>query len=108
MSNAIDAALGGGLFGLASLPMTGGGSVGGNVLGQLFGCWIAEAIYGVHDIRTHVVRQWLNTEYARTKVGGVVMVAYRKFGRQLSRGVRGPVRWALKPLFDVALRRALA
>lgn len=102
MSNQIDQAIGSGLFGLATMGLT-AGNVGGYSNGP---CWIAEAIYGMHDIRTHMVRCWLNTEYARTRFGGVVMRVYRKVGRQVAPMVRGPVRWALKPLFDVALRRA--
>ena len=110
MSNAIDTAIGQGLFGLATTPL-GIGNLpggGGSILGGIVNCWIAEAIYGKHDIRTHAVRYWLNTEYARTRVGGIVMAVYRKIGRRIAKGVRGPVRWALKPVFDVALRKALA
>lgn len=92
------------LMGLALAPVTGGGSVFGNAVG----CWVAQAIYGEYDIRTHVIRQWLNTEYARTHVGKVVMTMYRKIGRQIAPFVRGPIRWVMKPLFDIALRKALA
>ena len=106
MSNQIDAALGQGLFGLATAPIT--GFSGGSLLGAGLSCWIAEAIYGKDDIRTHAVRQWLNMEYGKTSMGRVVMAAYRKFGRQVAGWVRGPVRWVLRPLFDIALRRALA
>jgi hypothetical protein len=110
MSNQIDAAIGSGLFGLATTPLGIGGTSGGggSILGSVINCWIAEAVYGQYDIRTHVVRQWLNVEYARTKIGRVVMSIYRKIGRQVVPYVRGPVRWVLKPLFDIALRKALA
>jgi len=104
MSNQIDQAIGGGLFGLATAPIT--GFSGGSLLGAGLSCWIAEAIYGKDDIRTHAVRQWLNAEYARTRVGSMVMAVYRRVGRQVAR-----MRWAcavLKPLFDIALREALA
>ena len=106
-SDAIDQAIGSGLFGLATTPF-GGGSASGGLLGMIPGCWIAQAIYGEYDIRTHMVRQWLNVEYTRTRAGRAVMTVYRKIGRQIAPFVRGPVRWVLKPLFDVALRRALA
>lgn len=95
-----------GILGLATTPF-GGGSASNGLLGLIPGCWIAQAVYGEHDIRTHIVRQWLNAEYARTKIGSVVMKAYRKIGRQIAPFVRGPVRWALKPLFDIALREAM-
>jgi hypothetical protein len=113
MSNAIDAAIGGGLFGLASLPVSGGGSLAGNLFGgggNGWGtlCWIAAAVYGADDIRTHAVRQWLAMEYSRTRIGSVVVGLYRKIGRQIAPLVRGPVRWMLRPVFDMALRRALA
>ena len=104
-------------MGLALAPVTGGGSLFGNLVSGSgsgsgsdsgSGCWIAQAVYGEHDIRTHMVRCWLNAEYARTRVGGAVMALYRMVGRQVAPLVRGPVRWMLKPLFDVALRKALA
>ena len=106
MSNQIDQAIGSGLFGLATMGLTAGG-VGGFANGP-GGCWIAERVYGTWDVRTHAVRQWLNTEYVRTKTGRAVMSVYGKIGRQVAPFVRGPIRWLLKPLFDVALRRALA
>jgi hypothetical protein len=103
-SDNLVAGIGKTLMGLALAPVTGGGSVFGNAVG----CWIAQAIYGEHDIRTHLVRQWLNMEYAQTRTGRVVMAVYRKIGRQVAPYVRGPIRWMLKPLFDAALRKAEA
>lgn len=108
-SDAIDSAIGNGILSLATLPFGAAGGAGsGGLLGMIPGCWIAAAVYGEHDIRTHMVRQWLNVEYVRTGAGRIVMKAYRKIGRQVAPFVRGPVRWILKPLFDVALRKALA
>jgi hypothetical protein len=74
-----------------------------------FGCWIAEAIYGVDDMRTHIVRAWLNDVYSHTFIGGVVMWLYRRFGRGAARMVERSafLRWILKPLFDRALAHAL-
>lgn len=76
--------------------------------GALKGCWIAEAIYGTDDPRTHLLRFWLNGEFSETRTGAAVMAAYRGIGipvAWLARHSR-TVRNALKPLFDVALRRA--
>lgn len=103
-SDSLLGGLGGFATNLALAPVTGGGSLFGNFIN----CWIAQAVYGEHDIRTHAVRQWLNGEYARTKVGGAVMVLYRKFGRQIAPLVKGPLRWVLRPVFDMVLRKALA
>ena len=74
------------------------------------GCWIAEAIYGVDDLRTHLVREWLNTEFVLHPVGKAAMEAYQRFGRQIARLVkkRKFLATALKPIFDCALSHALA
>jgi hypothetical protein len=45
-------------------------------------CWIAEAIYGIDDARTHLVREWLNREFIRRPVGKLVMALYLRFGRK--------------------------
>lgn len=68
-------------------------------------CWIAEAIWGVKDIRTVLVRAWFTVWYEKTKTGSVVMWAYGKFGRRVARWP-----WAvrlLRPLFSVAFIKAV-
>lgn len=74
------------------------------------GCWIAEAIYGVDDPRTHLVRAWLNGPFRRTSTGRLVMWTYIKIGRGVAAMVRasGTLRYMFKPLFDLALTKALA
>jgi hypothetical protein len=73
-------------------------------------CWIAEVLYGVDDLRTHLLRAWLNEEYAKTFVGGLVMKLYRRFGQRIARKLRRHT-WLqrfFRPLFDHWLRRAQA
>lgn len=72
------------------------------------GCWIAEAIYGIDDPRTHLVRAWLNGPFRETKIGNAVMSVYLAIGRQIAWMARrsSMLRAALKPLFDAALRKA--
>lgn len=72
------------------------------------GCWIAEAIYGVDDDRTHIVRAWLNGPFRETVLGNAVMNVYLAIGRQVAWCVRRSswMRIALKPLFDKALKAA--
>ncbi len=48
------------------------------------GCWIAEAVYGTDDLRTHVLRAWLNLVWAKTTIGSVVMVLYCRFGERVA------------------------
>jgi hypothetical protein len=71
------------------------------------GCWIAEAIWGVNDPRTHLVRYWLNNIWAaKSGIGRAVMFVYRKIGRWVAR--KPKLVTMLKPLFRLALKRALA
>jgi hypothetical protein len=94
---------------LGSLAGAAGSAAGGGAFGKL-GCWVAEAIYGVTDPRTHLVRAWLNGPFRETREGAAVMWLYLKIGRQVAWLVRRsePLRRALKPLFDLALARAVA
>lgn len=75
---------------------------------KVAGCWIAEAIYGPDDARTHLVRAWLNGPFQATRIGAAVMWLYLKTGRRVARLAKRSqlVRRALKPLFDCALRKA--
>jgi hypothetical protein len=72
-------------------------------------CWIAEAIYGVNDLRTHLVRAYLNGPFDRTPLGHFVMQLYQRFGQGVARQVRRH-RWLkqmFRPLFDRALRSSI-
>jgi len=72
-------------------------------------CWIAEAIYGVDDTRTHLVRAWLNGPFGETLIGSAVMATYGATGQEIAAVARRSslLRAALKPLFDCALRNAM-
>ncbi len=73
-------------------------------------CWIAEAVYGIDDPRTFMVRAWLTGPFMATRFGSVVMGLYRRFGQRIAAIARRSrmLRAALKPLFDIALRKAIA
>lgn len=78
--------------------------------GATTGCWIAEAIYGVDDPRTHLTRAWLNLEFRKSVLGAAVMKFYLAFGQRIAGVVRNNrlVRLALTPIFVLALNRARA
>jgi hypothetical protein len=98
--------LAGVLGGVASSAFGAAGKSGG--FGSLFGCWIAEALYGANDPRTHLVRLWLNLEFRKRRMGRVVMALYLRFGQRVAtRAQRSrALRAALRPWFEWALRRA--
>ena len=72
-------------------------------------CWIAEALYGVEDPRTHLLRAWLSSRYDARRAGWPLIALYATAGRQvaalISRGLlpRAPFRL----LFDALVERAL-
>lgn len=108
MSNQLAAGLAGGLFSLATTPFGGGAATNG-LLGLIPGCWIAEAIYGKDDLRTHTLRAWLNGPFRKTPRGYLVMKVYLSIGRQVAWFVRRSyrLRILLRPLFEVALLNAV-
>lgn len=76
----------------------------------LKGCWVAEAIYGTDDPRTHLLRWYLNGPFTETAPGAAVMAVYHAIGRPVAWIARRSaiIRAALTPLFEIALRRACA
>lgn len=95
---------------LGSLAGAGGSLLsGGFGAGGAFGCWIAEAVYGLDDARTHLLRAWLNGPFSDTALGTAVMWFYMKFGRAGAAAVtRNPrLKRAMKYMFDLALQRAM-
>lgn len=73
------------------------------------GCWIAMAIWGDTDPRTLITREWLNTEFIKSRIGRMVMALYYRFGERVAKQVRkhGWLKAALTPVFEVALDKAL-
>lgn len=66
-------------------------------------CWVAEALWGVHSIRTAMVR-WYFMEILRTHwLGRYAYALYWKYGRSLARLIqRKPlIRWVTGLLFDL-------
>lgn len=87
------------------------GSIVGGVAGDFSfgkGCWIAEAIYGVDDQRTHTLRAYLNGEFRQSVSGNAIMTIYLAIGRQVAWLARRSsiLRLMLKPLFEKALVNA--
>jgi hypothetical protein len=86
---------------------------GGGIVSHIPGmgpCWIAEAIYGEYDLRTHLVRAWLRDEFSKKPFGMCVIAAYQLAGRQVAWVARRSpwLRSALKPLFDIAFAKSMA
>ena len=84
---------------------------GGKAAG-LWGCWIAEALYGVDTLETHTIRWWLNIHFVQSPIGWLVMRFYRCFGEQIAGYVKRStvLQSLLRPLFHTALengKRAL-
>lgn len=98
---------------VASSLIGAGGQVGAAAAGKPPkppGCWIAEAIYGVDDPRTLLLRHWLNFEFTKQNLGRIVMTVYISVGQQTAWAVRksGILRAIFRPLFERALRKARA
>lgn len=74
------------------------------------GCWIAEAIYGETDPRTHLLRAWLNTEFVKSWFGRRVMGFYLRYGKMIAAKVKtnSSLKSIIRPLFELALRKARA
>jgi hypothetical protein len=71
-------------------------------------CWVAEALYGVHDPRTLVLRAWLTQVHTAKRRGWWLVEVYRVLGPTVAGLVRrGAVpRRALLPLFDALAAKA--
>jgi len=77
--------------------------------GNSKGCWIAEALYGVEDPRTLLLRAWLSVAYDERRPGWQFIALYTRFGRQTADLIyRGYLPRALfHPLFDALVNKAL-
>lgn len=87
------------------------GTAAGGLLGnpKIFGCWIAEVLFGANDARTLLVRRWLNQEFAKSLIGKAVMKVYLRFGERIAGSIRecAMAKRALRPVFNLALNRAV-
>ncbi len=83
-----------------------GGSQGA---GNSKSCWIAEALYGVDDARTHLLRAWLAVAYDERRAGWPFIALYSKFGRPVADLIRRGYlpRTPFRLLFDVLVEKAL-
>jgi hypothetical protein len=85
---------------------TGGAKGAGNSKG----CWIAEALYGVEDPRTLLLRAWLSVAYEERRAGWWFIALYQQFGRATADLIyRGYLpRQLFRPVFDVLVDKALS
>jgi hypothetical protein len=72
-------------------------------------CWVAEALYGVDDPRTALLRAWVTRQHVENGRWRLFAALYSRYGRAAAdliyRG-RLPRQW-VRPLFDVLLAKAL-
>jgi hypothetical protein len=77
--------------------------------GKSKSCWVAEALYGVEDPRTLLLRAWLTVIYDGRRPGWVLIALYQRFGRAAANLIRrgclpkGPFRRVFDVLVDKAL-----
>lgn len=71
-------------------------------------CWIAEALYGVDDPRTILLRAWLTAAYLEKRRWWWLVAAYMRLGRTVANALRKSVvlRRGFRVLFDVLVRKA--
>jgi hypothetical protein len=72
-------------------------------------CWIAEALYGVDDPRTLLLRAWLAVAYDERRPGWQFIALYARVGRTVAHLIyQGYLpRGLFRPLFDALVNRAL-
>jgi len=65
-------------------------------------CWVADALYGVDDMRTHLARWYVNTILPKTLAGRAFRAVYRRVGPTVAKLIpHSPaLRALLSPLFD--------
>lgn len=73
-------------------------------------CWIAEALYGVDDARTLMLRAFLARVHDERRAGWVFVALYARFGRTIAGMIHQGVlpRQLFLPLFDSLVDRAFA
>ena len=88
----------------------GGGKKADAGAGNSKGCWIAEALYGVEDPRTLLLRAWLSVAYEERRAGWWFIALYQQFGRATADLIyRGYLsRQLFRPLFDRLVDKTLS
>ena len=76
--------------------------------GNTKACWIAEALYGVDDPRTMLLRAWLTAAYIEKRWWWWFVAAYMRFGRTVASALQksSVLRRGFRLLFDVLARKA--
>jgi hypothetical protein len=95
------------LMTLATAGLGAAGTAAGGLLSK--GCWIAAEIFGGWtEPRTVLVREWLNEEVPKTRLGRFIVGMYMRFGERIAARIRvsNPLRAFFTPLFEEALCRA--
>ena len=96
-------------YGSVKELIQGGGGGGGDATAHTkVQCWIAEALYGIDEPRTTLLRAWLSDEYVQRRRWWLFVALYRSCGRSVAELIhRGhlPQRW-VRPFFDFLVDRA--
>ena len=84
------------------------GSRGDGGPGQTKSCWIAEALYGVNDPRTMLLRTWLTAAYIEKRWWWWLVAAYMRFGRTVANALQKSciLKLGFRLLFDALARKA--
>lgn len=71
-------------------------------------CWIAEAIWGVDDLNTYLVRSYFMTRLQYHRQGKYAYRMYQRYGERTARRMKtSPVlRWVMTRIFNRVLKRA--
>lgn len=73
-------------------------------------CWIAAELYdGWDDPRTDLVRNWLSEHFSTSKIGGMIVKLYARFGERVAEIIKTnrPLRAVMRRVFNAALFRAV-
>jgi len=105
MGNQYDRTRRGGIFN----PQTISGAIQGFAQGAGAGlgasighCWIAEALFGEDDPRTHLLRHWISKVWAKQSIAGALFdLAYLVFGRFIEAKIRQGNKLTTKIAFRV-------
>jgi hypothetical protein len=90
------------------IVQTGGGGMGDGAGTSKNTCWVAEAIYGVDDPRTLVLRSWLTAVLSDRRRGWIFVEMYRRYGQTVARMISAGLlpRRMLLPFFNVLAEKA--